>query len=339
MKDWGIGPMLKLLPTGYVLVAGGHGRVVGSVVGTESLASAALFDPQTEMLSQTNPMSQPRDASTATLLPDSRVLVVGGYATSDAEPFGTVFPSVQAFDPLGHLWTQEASMSVPRAHHTATLLQDGRVLVVGGYSVTIVPVDWASAEIYDPTTNDPSTNDPSASTWSPTQPMHAARSGHHATLLLDGRVLVTGGDSAGSAEFFSLPPNGTGCSTHFDCLSGFCVDGVCCDQVCANTFCEACSKARGAVADGTCSPLHDCRPYACSPLSGGCETSCQSVQQCASGYACSPSGLCGIYPPTLPYRDEGGCALSTSDTRARAWVALALLAAVAAGRRARRARR
>ena len=70
-------------------------------------------------------------------------------------------------------------MSTPRRNHTATLLDDGRVLVTGGgFGV-------ASAELYDPGTN----------TWSAAPSMSVIRGVHTATLLSDGRVLVTGGDT------------------------------------------------------------------------------------------------------------------------------------------------
>ena len=78
-------------------------------------------------------------------------------------------------------------------HHTATLLEDGRVLVTGGqatgsesFQVEITrfpPNGVVTAEIYDPSTG----------RWSPTHPMFDARRHHGAILLDDGRILVSGG--------------------------------------------------------------------------------------------------------------------------------------------------
>ena len=72
------------------------------------------------------------------------------------------------------VWIPTDSMIHAREGHTATLLQDGTVLVAGG------PTD--AAEIYDP----------AARSWTVTGSMTQARSGHTATLLADGRVLVVG---------------------------------------------------------------------------------------------------------------------------------------------------
>src|SRR5947209_16145822 len=80
-------------------------------------------------------------------------------------------------------------MSTPRGRHTATLLRDGRVLLVGGTD-GVEPL--ASLEIYDPTTR----------TFSPApSALAVARQDHTAALLPDGRVLVAGGsDSSGALD-------------------------------------------------------------------------------------------------------------------------------------------
>lgn len=72
-------------------------------------------------------------------------------------------------------------MTYERYWHTATLLKDGRVLVVGGLGKNYTAS--ASAEIYDPATRK----------WSTTGSMADDRSKHSMTLLKDGKVLVTGG--------------------------------------------------------------------------------------------------------------------------------------------------
>ncbi len=79
-------------------------------------------------------------------------------------------------------FTAVANMAAARSSHTATLLQDGRVLITGG--VDEHSARLSSAEIYDPTQR----------TFTPTGSMTLARSGHTATLLPDGRVLIVGGE-------------------------------------------------------------------------------------------------------------------------------------------------
>jgi len=88
-------------------------------------------------------------------------------------------------------FTAVPSMGTGRSAHTATLLLDGRVLIVGGESGS-AQRPLFTTEIYDPATQ----------TFTPSGNMTTARSRHTATLLPDGRVLIVGGDTAGSAELY-----------------------------------------------------------------------------------------------------------------------------------------
>ena len=76
---------------------------------------------------------------------------------------GPVFASAELFDPSTGAWSPGATMAQQRALHTATLLEDGRVLVVGGFDEGGQPL--ATAELYDPTSG----------TWSSAGSMATAR--------------------------------------------------------------------------------------------------------------------------------------------------------------------
>jgi hypothetical protein len=171
------GHTATLLANGRLLVAGG---VKSAGTGT---AAADLFDPASATWTPAAPMSVMRSSHTATLLGDGRVLVTGGSTVSAVAAQGYVnAASAEIYDPVANTWTATPAMSVARSHHTATLLPDGKVLVVGGENLLYLV--GATAEIYDPVAN--------AWTATRTAPI-SARSQHTATLLGDGRVLIAGG--------------------------------------------------------------------------------------------------------------------------------------------------
>ena len=129
-------------------------------------------------------MTTNRNYHTATRLSTGQVLVTGGVGGSSA----LVLDSAELYDPTTGLFSATGSMATVRAQHTATLLQNGKILVTGGYNRTgvsgsIVKLD--SAELYDPATG----------AFTTTGSMTTVRSGHTATLLTNGQVLITGGSN------------------------------------------------------------------------------------------------------------------------------------------------
>lgn len=114
-----------LLPNGKVLLAG------GTTGGYASLGycCAYLYDPTTQTFQATGSLATPRIFYTATLLQSGLVLIAGGGVGS---PVATEYASAELYDPATGTFTRAGNMSGPREHHTATLLLDGRVLLVGG---------------------------------------------------------------------------------------------------------------------------------------------------------------------------------------------------------------
>ncbi len=80
-------------------------------------------------------------------------------------------------------WSQISSMNEARMEHTMTRLQDGRVLITGGFGIGPITNALDSVEIWDPATQ----------SFSFAKPMHTRRARHAATLRSNGRVFVTGG--------------------------------------------------------------------------------------------------------------------------------------------------
>jgi hypothetical protein len=163
------GPLV-LLPDGRVLRAGGDtGVAISAPTG-----SAEVYRPATGDWSALPAMKRRRMDHTLTLLPDGKVIAVGGYSGE------SLLAEAELLDPSAGSWTLTASLATARRRHAATALPDGRLLVTGGYSP---PSRLTQVELFDPV----------SARWTEGPPLPGGREQHTAVLLHSGRVLVTEG--------------------------------------------------------------------------------------------------------------------------------------------------
>ncbi len=219
-------PAVALLQDGRVLVAGGF--------GSTNFTSLELYDPKTDSWSSTvAKLSGSRNRASATTLANGKVVIVGGY-DGIAKQYAA---AIDVFDPkTGLVTTTTAKLSEPRSMHSASLLPDGRILIVGGVCDTAQQpgCEVAGAELFDPAADtiasggSPTTNvyyhtttrlgdgrllvvggtttetlarifTPQLASWSQTASPLVPRGEHAAALLADGRVLIAGGTAPSGA--------------------------------------------------------------------------------------------------------------------------------------------
>ena len=188
------------LQNGMILVTGG----INASGGVEK--SVELYDPVNNNWIRTGDMKTARRGHSATLLRDGRVLVTGGY---DGTVATTALNKAETYDPSTGVWTNTSgTLSQARRWHTSTLLNNDKVLIVGG---AVSSGSGTVVELFDPVSG----------TFSNTGSLHVPRQGHSATLLPDGRVLVAGRnnsdasimngvDSSRTTEIFDTTATTTG---------------------------------------------------------------------------------------------------------------------------------
>ena len=227
-SDTGSTTILRSGHTATLLTVGAlAGQVLiarGTDVGGSDSATAELYNPSTGTFTATSSMTVPRTGHTATALgaqdlgQNGDVLMVGADGSTDLFDPGT-----QKFTAVGSV---HPPLAVGIASHSATLRNDGTVLVAGGYAQVLTyrryfrGLPWhtycfpggilprstgmsalfaAESDGFTPTTNY----------------LNTARDGHTATVLGDGSVLIVGGveQQLGFSSHLSCLPTGPPHST------------------------------------------------------------------------------------------------------------------------------
>jgi len=198
------GHSATVLDDGRVLIVGGDEPDGAGNLNTTN--DFELYDPQTQTFVAGGPLTQARSTQTATKLLDGRVLIVGGYPVNGPS---TASATAELFDPITNTTTLAAAPSMGRTLHTATLLNDGRVLVVGGgakFDLNDVFGSLATVvkttQLYNPATN----------SWAAGPNLPSPLFAHQATLLGDGKVLISSGVEV--ASLFGIPIPGISSKCH-----------------------------------------------------------------------------------------------------------------------------
>jgi len=188
-----------LLADGRVLIAGGD-MIEATTVHPppfKTQSTAELYDPRSGTFTATGAMTMPRSSHSAALLPDGKVLIAGGGVTDAAKgAFGspTSF-SAELYDPDTGTFSATGNMTTARFGSIATLLNNGKVLIAGGLQRDPGALDvrvLARTELYDPSTGTFIATGDMTTEWADT-----------ATLLPNGKVLVTRGNPDGPPPFTS----------------------------------------------------------------------------------------------------------------------------------------
>ncbi|MBX3463298.1 MAG: hypothetical protein KF830_09010 [Planctomycetes bacterium] len=181
------------LPDGRVLVVGGTTDFTDlTVAATNSLNTASLYNPATNTWSAAANIGGRRLVPALSRLSTGAMLVSGGIEVTVlfGIPVGAVSTNkAQIYNAAGNSWSNAANMPAGRAYHhdNQVTLANGRLLLTGGVLIPSLldaanAASIAQADVYNPATN----------TWTSTT-MANARTGHTATRLANGQVVVCGG--------------------------------------------------------------------------------------------------------------------------------------------------
>jgi hypothetical protein len=140
-------PVAALLADGSALVAGGRSASGGDLGVT--LSSVELFDPSTERFTAGPSMATDRAEATTSRPPDGRILIAGGYELAGGGYY--YLASSEIYEPGSGSFAEGPAMVAGRSGARSTTLQDGSVLIAGGFGVSDTGFGGLySAELYRP---------------------------------------------------------------------------------------------------------------------------------------------------------------------------------------------
>lgn len=267
------------LSDGRVLVASGY-----SATKAACTAGAEVYDPGARTWSKAGALSTARTGHTLTALAGSNAVAVGGVVRNATAAITSYLKSVELYDSKSNAWSALPDMKEARVGHTATLLDDGRVLVAGGDggkdalpTAELLGFDAAGAACKlgasctsgfcadgvccESACADACNACDKASTGKADGTCAVVLAGKdpRGDCTDDGAPACKQDgfcDGAGACESYpssKCSPNP--CAKGKDCTSGFCADEICCDKACDGD-CEACTNAKkSAGSDGTCGPV------------------------------------------------------------------------------------
>jgi len=172
-----------------LMVGDGPMIVGGRTVDDKILDTIIQFDNSTAQWETIGRLTRPRANASGVTLHDGSVLLAAGFTSTDEDEESIILSrkTSERFGPTGVGLVSAEMQSEYYLLRTLTTLVDGRVLLVGGRD-RFRENEPSDVEVYSPETN----------VWNPTSPLPESRGSHGATLLRDGRVLITGGQDVGN---------------------------------------------------------------------------------------------------------------------------------------------
>jgi hypothetical protein len=186
LTDERAGQTAQLLDDGRVLIAGGN--TAYNEVPADG--SAVIFDPQTNTWRETEPMNVPRVLAQSAKLPNGEVLVAGGIRIGSNPP--QTISAVEIYDPDTNRWREVPPLAQARYAFVLNALPTGEVIAIGGSR------DWDCCWSENSFVKEIEVFDPASEQWHVLGDLPQPGAFSAGVQLKDGRILITGGNQAGS---------------------------------------------------------------------------------------------------------------------------------------------